>query len=205
MLKRVLATTLIVVFILFLVLMIVNAKEEADRKRAERQKIEAMARAHQELVNQDNLQAIEKEPYYPIELYVEGMFNDEYTRAEVIEIASTVCVEARGGSDKLQRAVASVVINRKNNPNYPDTIHGVIHQHGQYQGAISGTMQQYVDIYNGEEVSEEEFLMYERVFENVEYVLECGITVDEDVLYQSGFPQGSGVYDIIDGEVFCYE
>lgn len=81
-------------------------------------------------------------------------------------------------SDEMQRMVASVVINRVNSPLYPNTIKEVIFQKGQYSNlgnfySITPT---------------------QKVIDNARYVLENGSVLPPNVLYQSEFPQGNGVY-----------
>lgn len=127
------------------------------------------------------------EKYVPIEVQVEGMFNETYSMQDLFEIAATVMVEARDLSDECQRAVVSVIINRVKHKNFPNTVHEVIWQNGQYEGSIKGTVNKYIDIFeNNLEVSDDVFEMYERVLENTMYVLETGQTLpDEEYVYQS--------------------
>lgn len=123
----------------------------------------------------------------PIEVQVEGMFNEIYSMQDLFEIAATVMVEARDLSDECQRAVVSVIINRVKHKNFPNTVHEVIWQNGQYEGSIKGTVNKYIDIFeNNLEVSDDVFEMYERALENTMYVLETGQTLpDEEYVYQS--------------------
>ena len=43
-----------------------------------------------------------------------------------------------------------------------------------------------------------------RAIENAKYVLENGITIPQNVVWQSQFRQGKGVWKYIEGHYFCY-
>lgn len=84
----------------------------------------------------------------------------------------------------------SVVINRVKAEKFPDTVGGVIHQTGQYQCVANGMISRpYDDI----------------AYEIAEELLAYGTEIDEAVVYQSEFPQGSGIYQKIGNQYFCYE
>ena len=127
-----------------------------------------------------------QEPYYPIEFQVDGMFNDEYSMQDLYEAAATVYVESGNLSSECQRAVASVIVNRVHSSSFPNTVHGVIRQNGQYEGSIKGTVNKYISIFEDNQiVSDSDFDIYERCLENTMYVFEMGSTLDEDYVYQS--------------------
>ena len=57
------------------------------------------------------------------------------TPDEIDLIAKVVWAEARGESMKGQRAVAEVILNRLNSPNFPNNLHDVIYGEGQFRTA----------------------------------------------------------------------
>lgn len=61
----------------------------------------------------------------------------KYSTDDVMLVAKLISHEAKGQSSKGMAAVAEVVINRINTPLYPDTVHDVIYQRGQFSH-ISG-------------------------------------------------------------------
>lgn len=101
-------------------------------------------------------------------------------------------IEAEAGdlSDECQIAVASVVLNRINHPQFPDTVYDVIYQPGQYGTVDNGKIENEPD---------------ENARKNAEFVLRNGSQIPENVVYQGMYAQGSGVWDVIDEEYFCYE
>ena len=62
------------------------------------------------------------------------------TEAEKQLLEKLVTAEARGEGYKGMLAVANVVINRATDPRYPDTIHGVIDQAGQFCPVSTGSI-----------------------------------------------------------------
>lgn len=173
-----------VVLILFLVAIfstVLVAKEIQSDKRA-MQEIEA----EEHKVDEIKTEEIQTTEYMPIELQIEGMFNENYSLQELFELAAVIADEARGEDDETQRAVGSVVLNRVDNIGFPNDIISVIHQDKQYEGAIKGKLQKYIDVYvNDAEISEEEFEEYERYLENAMYLLEEGRTIPIEYVYQS--------------------
>lgn len=130
-----------------------------------------------------------------------------YTSEEILLLACTVYAEAGNCSDEHQMYVASVIMNRVNNENYPDTIHDVIYQTKpclQYACTKNGAIEKALDKYNGN-CTEYEFDYLENTYQNVLYVLECGSLLPENVIYQATFKQGSGVYKKIGNTYFCYQ
>lgn len=146
--------------------------------------------------------------YMPVDMFEKDMFNGKYSREEVCLVAALAYCEMGGESVKGIQYAVSVVLNRVNSPHYPNTIEEVIYQAGQYEPALKGTIEKYIDIYyynNTDGLTEEQLEDYERNFEATLYVFENGSLLPPNVLYQSPFPQASGVYEIVDGEYFCYE
>ncbi len=67
----------------------------------------------------------EKAPQKPEPKYI--LTEDEYA-----DLAKLVWAEARGEDDKGKKLVIDSVLNRKDHPDFPDTVHDVIWQSGQY-------------------------------------------------------------------------
>lgn len=121
----------------------------------------------------------------------------KYTEEDLDLVARIVNAEAGCDwiPDWVMRMVASVVVNRKNSPYFPNTIRGVVYQPGVYG-----------PVYNG--------MLYwtpsKRAIENARYVLENGPTCPANVTGQSGVISGSGVYTTYYDRVlgttiyFCY-
>ncbi|MCD7709168.1 MAG: cell wall hydrolase [Clostridiales bacterium] len=105
-------------------------------------------------------------------------------------------IYAEAGSirdDECLYAVGSVVLNRMADPDYPDTMWGVIYQTSptlQYQCTGDGHINWEPD---------------ERCLEIAEDLLRFGSTIPADVVYQSEFPQGSGAWKRFGNVVFSYK
>lgn len=114
-----------------------------------------------------------------------------YTPDELNLLARLVNAEAGSDwlSDEHQKAVASVVINRVADSRFPNTIKGVVYQRGQYACISSGMIN---------------YKPSQRAIENAKYVLENGVTIPTNVVWQSQFIQGKGVWKYIQGHYFCY-
>lgn len=83
----------------------------------------------------------------------------------------------------------SVVINRINNPRYPNTVEGVVYDTGQYDCLDK---------------------LYRETPSDIEYevaaeLLSSGSAIPENVLYAAEFLQGSGEYDSKGQTIYCYE
>lgn len=83
-------------------------------------------------------------------------------------------------SHELRIAVGSVVLNRVADPDFPDTIHDVVFDEGQYEPTWNG---------------EYEKLPSEDSIEVAKLLLEEGSQIPENCVYQAEFPQGSGEWD----------
>lgn len=105
----------------------------------------------------------------------------------------THLIMAEGGSDYLPDdvpyGVGTVVLNRVASKNYPNTIHGVIHQPGQYAVASY-----YMSV-------EPTGRCYRIAYD----LLSNGSEWPSNIIYQAQFTQGSGIYKSVNGEYFCYE
>ena len=107
---------------------------------------------------------------------------------EELDLLARLIQEEAGSdwcTDELQRAVGSVVLNRMDDKRYPDTMHGVIYQKGQYSTAKRL----------------DKTTPTERVRKNAEYLLANGSTLPEDVIFQANFKQGK-VYKELQGVYF---
>lgn len=114
-----------------------------------------------------------------------------YNSDEVEMLAHLINGEAGASwcSDTTRYYVGSVVLNRVNHPEFPDTIAGVIWQSGQYACTWDGNY---------------DLTPSDRCYEIARDLLENGSWLPADVVFQANFSQGSGVYDYIDGVYFCY-
>ena len=104
-----------------------------------------------------------------------GLLENLYTQNDVYLLASLIQSEAgnNASSDELQQWVGQVVINRANSKYFkPTTIHGVIHQKGQYSTANNLKKPT------------------ERALRNAEIVLQGKSTCPRDVVFQANFKQG---------------
>lgn len=92
--------------------------------------------------------------------------------------------------DKMRYYVGSVVLNRVANNDFPNTIRDVVFQKGQYACTWAGN-------YYDEPT--------ERCYEIAEWLLLNGSVLPEGVVYQAEFIQGSGIYEKVQNQYFCYK
>lgn len=90
---------------------------------------------------------------------------------------------------KAMLLTGSVVLNRVADPDYPDTIEGVLYEKGQYSTT-------------GYFFTEE---LPEVVYDIADQLLHEGSIAPPNVVYQATFHQGSGDYDTVAGEWFCFK
>lgn len=134
----------------------------------------------------------------------EQELNNLYLEAKQIadsffeEYFSLMChiVNAEAGMDKctaLERAyVANVIENRIKSSKYPNTIHGVVYQPGQYEPVMNGTINNKVPTHVEQDVEE-----YLRGRVETE--------MPDNIFYQALFRQGKGVWKHLpSGHYFCY-
>ena len=120
----------------------------------------------------------------------EQLYSDE----ELYLIAHLMYGEySNSRKDMIQMYVGSVVLNRVEHPDFPNNIYDVIFQNGQYACTWDGNFDREPD---------------EQTWENAEKVLNLFYTegktyLDDDVVYQAEFPQGSRIACHIDGIYFC--
>ena len=117
-----------------------------------------------------------------------------YTDDDLYRLSHLINGEAGSCSRDMMLSVGSVVLNRVADDRFPDTIADVIFQAGQYSCTWDGN-------YDREPSAQ--------AVEVAKELLENGPAIDESVVWQAEFPQGSGVYDTIGspwGTVmyFCY-
>lgn len=114
-----------------------------------------------------------------------------YTERELYLMSHLIMGEAGSDvcSDKNQLYVASVVMNRVASDEFPDTIEEVIFQDGQYACTWDGNFYRTPN---------------ERAIENAKIILQYGSMLPSNVVYQSGYPQGSGTHEKVQTHYFCY-
>lgn len=113
------------------------------------------------------------------------------TNEEEISLLARLITAETGGTDEyLSYLTGSVVINRMNNPSFPDTLFGVIYQQGQYECTWNGHIYRpYTDL----------------AWEIAEELLTYGTTIPENVLFQAEFEQANGVYQKVGNTYFCWK
>ncbi len=118
-----------------------------------------------------------------------------YTEDDLYVLSHIISAEAGNCGRDMMISVGSVVLNRVADPRFPNTLTEVVFQTDppQYSLTINGA-------YWNEPTA--------GAFEVAEYLLENGSQIDPCVIYQANFPQGSGIYDIIEDPLgtmyFCY-
>lgn len=120
--------------------------------------------------------------------------DDLFCLAAVIwqEAGSTYC------SDRLQLMVGNVVLNRVKSNQFPDSIRGVITSKYAY-----GMM-----YWNGVSIPKANDSItksaIDRCYSNAKKLLDGNTVLPDNVVYQAGFVQGSGVHTVESGQYFCY-
>ena len=111
--------------------------------------------------------------------------NDLYLLSHVIngEAGANWC------TDTMRLYSGSVVLNRIKDSRFPDTIEEVIYQPGQYKCTWDGNFNKPVT---------------EGSMNAAIYLLENGSQLPENVVFQSEFPQGQGIYTKEMNLYFCY-
>ena len=120
----------------------------------------------------------------------------DHTRDDLFWLALTIEMEAGSNwlSDEHQLLVGTVVMNRVDHHRFPNTIHGVVHQHGQYAFIMSGARRPISD----------------RAWANAERLMNGERFAPANVVFQAEFRQGSGIHvsircDILNNTTyFCY-
>lgn len=125
-----------------------------------------------------------------------------YTVDELYCMAAVIYNEAGGDSctDEHRELVGYVVLNRVNDSRYFDSIREVLEQRGQYAGMENGV------VFAERHTKPEEAHAFERAYVTARKVLENrnNIPIPANVLFQSEFAQGTGVYKHLGNTYFCY-
>ncbi len=112
-----------------------------------------------------------------------------YTDEDLYILAHAICGEGQCCPDEEQLYIGSVILNRRSHGAYPNTIQGVVFQRGQYACTWDGN-------YYREPT--------EANWRNARWLLENGSVLPENVVYQAGFRQGSGIYLQTRYHKYCY-
>lgn len=112
-----------------------------------------------------------------------------YSEEDLYVLAHVLAGEAQSYSDEEQRYVGSVVLNRVNHPEFPDTIKEVVFEKGQYSCVTDGN-------YDREPT--------QRNCANARWLLLNGSVLPSNVVYQSGGRQGKGVFIKTKWHYYCY-
>lgn len=126
----------------------------------------------------------------------------KYTEDELFCMAATIYNEAGGDacSDDTRRLVGYVVLNRINDPRFPDTMREVLEAKNQY-GRFCETGVKFADRCS---LPQEQHAV-ERAYTIAREVLECDeIPIPPTVVFQSEFEQGTSIYRYQDGLYFCH-
>ena len=125
---------------------------------------------------------------------VVGLASPTYSENDLYVLSHIISAEAGNCSEDMMISVGSVVLNRVSDERFPDTIEEVVFAPGQYAPTWNGAY--YADPTDG-------------AVEVAKMLLEEGSQIDESVVWQAEFPQGVGIYEMIEspwGSVmyFCY-
>lgn len=112
-----------------------------------------------------------------------------YSENELYILAHLLAGEAQYCHDDEQRYVGSVVLNRVNHKDFPDSIEEVVFQRNQYSCIKDGN-------YYREPTDSN--------WENAKWLLEHGSILPDYVIFQSGDKQGNHVYQKTDYHYYCY-
>ena len=120
--------------------------------------------------------------------------SNNYSEKDLEILSRIICGEAQSYSDELQLAVGSVFLNRVKDSRFPNTFEEVAFQKRQYACTRDGNYYRKPT---------------DRNIANAKYLLENGLVLPENVVFQAEFKQGKGVYKTIEvGKrrkmYFCY-
>lgn len=113
-----------------------------------------------------------------------------YTDEDLQYMIMVLTGECQNRSFEEQLEFGSVVLNRKNHPDYPNTIKDVCLQKGQYACFRDG---------NAYRTPTEDSI------NAAVWLLTYGSVSPSNVVYQAYFKQGKGVYKRIGKDIFCYK
>lgn len=112
------------------------------------------------------------------------------TPDEIDLMAKVVWAEARGESMKGQRAVAEVILNRLNSPNFPNNLHDVVYGEGQFRTAWQL----------------EDATPYQTQYEAIEMAMYGpDYVLPDTVVYFGWHKANENVWGWIGNHVFCHE
>ena len=117
-----------------------------------------------------------------------GVGAEELTIEEIILMAKVMELENGCNSDRCLMLTGSVILNRRNSPDWPDTIEGVIYQKGQY---AAWTLR-HIDTVE----------VTGRVMALALKLATCG-ALDKEIVFQSMHPELGHVKYHIDTEYFA--
>jgi hypothetical protein len=113
----------------------------------------------------------------------------DVTEDEIELLAKLITAEVGGVDEEASYLCGSVVINRMNSEKFPNTLEEVIYQKGQYQCSWNGALNKdYTDL----------------SWEIAEELLTEGTIIPDNVVWQSEFAQGDGIYKQVGRTYFCY-
>ena len=112
-----------------------------------------------------------------------------YTQDDLYILAHVICGEAQNCPDDEQLLVGSVVLNRVNHGQFPNTIKGVVFAPGQYSCTRDGNYYREPTASN---------------WANAKWLLENGSILPGNVVWQSGGRQGRGEYLRTRYHSYCY-
>ena len=108
-------------------------------------------------------------------------------RAAYFEMESAI---NRGDAEYVFNMTMSVILNRVTAPDFPNSVHGVV-----FSSGYAKRTQRLVN--SGRAIPDVLYVWAEDVLKN-------GPNVPANVIYQAGFKQGHGVYDVVLRNYFCY-
>ena len=112
-----------------------------------------------------------------------------YSEEDLYILAHVICGEAQNCPDDEQLLVGSVVLNRVNHGQFPNTIKGVVFAPGQYSCTRDGNYYREPTASN---------------WANAKWLLENGSILPGNVVWQSGGRQGRGEYLRTRYHSYCY-
>ncbi len=115
----------------------------------------------------------------------------EVNSNDVFLIAYAMSREAAYGDYTDATYVGNVIINRVNDPDFPNSVSEVLSQEGQYPWGVS--------------YYSEEYIYDEYFYEIAEKLLAGDRPLPENVVYQARFAQGSGIYCTLGAHYYCYK
>lgn len=125
--------------------------------------------------------------------------SQDYSEDDLFCLAVGIGQEAGGDaqSDYTREMVGRVILNRVNDPRFPNSIREVLTAEGQY-GRLHHTGVRFPEYCNED--------MIKRAYKIAEIILSGHSTVycPSNVVWQSSFKQGDGVLTISDDIYFCY-